>query len=687
VADSQGVNIWLIGNEMNLAREQPRRSGTNEPEPITPRLYAECYKLCRQKIKAVSGHERDLVVVGAIGPWNVETKYEADPQGQYPANPTGDWINYMRDMLLAIGPEQCDAIAIHAYSHGYGAEMVFSEARMEAPFEKRYYNFYTYRDQMNAIPANMRHLPVYLTEANGDREAGGETWPFGNNGWIKNAYQEIDNWNKRGGQQIRCMILFRWQKDPLGWSLDGKPEVQQDFTEAVARGYKWNPDLPQPQPRQQEAVTVAAKPPQKPGYRVRYLGHNTPGSVAAGETITVKLTLQNDGSFAWTQGGPNPFRLGFQWYNANGQMVSFPSELDFRTPLPKNISPDETVELQARLRTPDTPGSYQLRWDMVHELVTWFTSQGDPGLVIPITVTAAAAQPAPTPPTATAPAAPITIEAEDVTATLAQNPAKSYPMRTHADIKRIIIHHTATPPNITVERIADFQVKNKGLPGITYHFCITAEGVVYQTQYLETVAAHAGAHSQDSVGVCLIGNFTSSSPPQTQLNALAPLLAQLATLLGLTVEQIFGYNEIVNTQSPGATWPQWKRPLLTRVGRLMRSSKPITIPRPKVTTEKSIEHFMLFWHRNPDDWGQWDLQGAFDYIARFKPVIGFDIQQAKAAKYVTIVGGPGGVPANAERILRDAGCQVERINGASETETRQILQKLAAEGKRFSQLK
>ncbi len=709
VEDSKGAHIWLIGNEMNFEREQPRKEGSDQAEVITPRRYAECYKLCRQKVKALPGHENDKVLVGAIGPWNAQTWYEADPQGKYQTNKIpgapgdypyfgffGDFIKYFRDILLAIGPENCDGIAIHAYSHGYKPEMVFNEDKMGPPFQDYHYNFYTYKDQMNVIPENMRHLPVYITEANGDREGHGPnapTWPFGNNGWIKNAYKEINTWNQSGKQQIRCMILFRWKIDPLGWSIDGKPEVQQDFKEAVAQNYKWNPDVgkpkpaPKPKPKPEPKPTDAATPkPAKPDYRVRYINHNTPTSAPAAQTIDVNLTLQNAGGLEWVPGGKKPFRLGFHWYNANGQQVRLPTNLDFRTPLPQTIAADGTVELQARLRTPDKPGNYQLRWDMVHELVTWFAGKGDPGLVLPITITAPVAVPT----TELAPAVPVSIEAEDVSATLTQHSSKSYPMRTHADIKRIIVHHTATPPNVTVQRIAEFQVKNRGLPGIAYHFCVTDQGRVFQTQYLETVSAHAGAHSQDSVGVCLIGNFMNAAPPKTQLNATAPLLAQIATMLGLSADQIFGYNEIVTTGSPGATWPTWKKTLLTRVRRLMRSGKPISIPKPTPATApagKSIEHYMLFWHRSPVDWAEWDLQGAMDYIAQFKPTIGFDVEQAKSAKYVTIVGGSGGVPTNAERVLRAAGCKVERIAGKTESETRKILQQLTAQKKRFKKLK
>ena len=163
---------------MNLEREQPRKSpGARESEPITPRLYANCYKLCRDAIRRLPGHQNDQVIVGAIGPWNGETHYDADPQGKYPANKIshndfsypylgflGDFVHYLRDMLLAIGPENCDGIAIHAYTHGIDPKLVFSSEKMGSPFQKYSYHFRTYQDQMNIIPPAFRHLPVYLTE-------------------------------------------------------------------------------------------------------------------------------------------------------------------------------------------------------------------------------------------------------------------------------------------------------------------------------------------------------------------------------------------------------------------------------------------------------------------------------------------------------------------------------------------
>jgi hypothetical protein len=95
---------------------------------------------------------------------------------------------------------------------------------------------------------------------------------------------------------------------------------------------------------------------------------------------------------------------------------------------------------------------------------------------------------------------------------------------------------------------------------------------------------------------------------------------------------------------------------------------------------------MLLWHRGPDDWAEWDLRGAVDYIAQFPVTIGFSIEEAKSAKFVTIVGGTAGTPAQAEQILRAAGCQVERLAGRTETETRQLLEQLAVQGQRFKML-
>lgn len=202
-------------------------------EVITPELYVRCYTLCRNAIRSVPGHEQDQVLVGAVAPWNNQTKY--------PANPLGDWIKYFEDILTMLGPDGCDGFTLHTYTHQADPNLITSPAKMNPPFQNRHYEFRTYQDFMNAVPRDMRHLPAYITETDQD-----VPWYNANIGWVQRAYGEIDFWNRQpGNQQIRSMILYRWPRIDR-WYIEGKAGVIEDFREAMKFEYRWQvPVLPQ----------------------------------------------------------------------------------------------------------------------------------------------------------------------------------------------------------------------------------------------------------------------------------------------------------------------------------------------------------------------------------------------------------------------------------------------------------
>ena len=123
VATSRGCKIWVIGNEMNYAVERPgvkvdwsrhnsvREGPAGEADPmrrglairftaqpdssreirttrgalispgevITPELYARCYRLCRDAIHRIPGHQDDLVLVGPVAPWTPRRSILAMP--------------------------------------------------------------------------------------------------------------------------------------------------------------------------------------------------------------------------------------------------------------------------------------------------------------------------------------------------------------------------------------------------------------------------------------------------------------------------------------------------------------------------------------------------------------------------------------------------------------------------------
>jgi hypothetical protein len=109
-------------------------------------------------------------------------------------------------------------------------------------------------------------------------------------------------------------------------------------------------------------------------YRASY---STPAAVAtdAGGETTVPVRLENTGSRTWDASGPHPFALSYHLEDASGKSVTYDG---LRTPLPLDVAPGNTVEVQAQIMAPSAQGSYVIEWDGVQEAVTWFSWEGTP---------------------------------------------------------------------------------------------------------------------------------------------------------------------------------------------------------------------------------------------------------------------------------------------------------------------
>jgi len=734
VEHSPGAHIWIIGNEMNHGQERPNG------QPITPQLYAECFKKCRAEIRRRSGHEQDRVIVGPVAPWNIQTAY--------PGNESGDWIRYFTDILRLLRG-QCDGIGLHTYTHGTKPELVFSDEKMGPPYQNRYYHFRAYRDLMNAIPAAMRDLPVYITETDQD-----DPWADVNSGWVRNAYKEIHDWNLiPGHQQIRCLLLYRWPKYDK-WYIEGKRGVIEDFKQAMDHEYVWY----------ERAI---------PEYRVNFLSHTVPAEIRAGEVVSVTFRLRNEGSKTWVARGNNPVRLGFHWY-LNGQTVLVRE--DYRGTLPQNVAPRQEVTITTKVMAPDTPGRYVLQWDLVEEGVTWFSARGSRPLELQVEVKPAleilinnvrvkvpfltlytklgasvcglpiakeitrdgkrvqyfekVAMEEYAPGQARlidigreafqlqktiadlqarlatlrdkvadlqaentelkrqvellmTSSVPIKIprpNIQDITDTLPTHETNKYETRSLDDIQYLIIHHSAISGTVGPEAIARWHVKQLNWPGIGYHFVIAPDGTIYQTNKLETISFHARQANPVSIGICFAGNFTNDVPTPEQLASGAQLCAYLLQEFGLTRDAIHGHCDFVNTQCPGLQWAsgqKWRDMLMNKIEEVQEQVQ--------TTVAKPLYHYVLFW-QHPDQeerWAKEDWEGAIKYIEAFLPTCGFSVDDAKHARYVTIIGGPLGVDKKAEQMLRDAGCKVERIAGKTPAGTARKLNSMAKKGQRF----
>lgn len=296
---------------------------------------------------------------------------------------------------------------------------------------------------------------------------------------------------------------------------------------------------------------------------------------------------------------------------------------------------------------------------------------------------------APTPQPTPSPAEPVSLRIpqptwQDLVDSLSRHPTKRYDARRLEAIKHIVIHHSAITPTVGAQRIAEYHVNNLGWPGIGYHFVIDDQGAIYRTNALETISYHAGDVNRYGIGICFLGNFTDTVPTPAQLESGGKLVSWLVQEFKLTNAEIKGHKEFMNTQCPGRQWlegQQWKRMFLARVEATQEIfSGPVSV------TEKPIGHYVLFYQFPDGAWAEQDWLNARNYIAAFKPTCGFSMDDAMRAQYVTIVGGAGGVSMETEERLRVAGCQVDRVAGKDEAETKKRLDDLAEVGKRFLSL-
>jgi hypothetical protein len=256
-------------------------------------------------------------------------------------------------------------------------------------------------------------------------------------------------------------------------------------------------------------------------------------------------------------------------------------------------------------------------------------------------------------------------------------PANHYLQRPLSQIRYLVIHRTDTAPETTPEEIAQFQVTDPRhqWPGIGFHFIVAVDGLIYQTNRLDTTCYHVALHNTAALGIALAGR-TTDSPTNAQMTGTASLLAWLLSELRLTAESVIGHCELPNqaTNCPGTGWlapAGWKETLLEQTRQ--HGQKP----------RRSIYHYVLF-AQSETDWAEADWRAATLYIGRFRPLAGFSVQEAALAENITIVGGPSGVSREVEEKLRSAGCRVQRIAGKNTAQTRTLLDAMAKEGRRFA---
>jgi len=137
---------------------------------------------------------------------------------------------------------------------------------------------------------------------------------------------------------------------------------------------------------------------------------------------------------------------------------------------------------------------------------------------------------------------------------------KHYGKRKLSQIKYLVVHHSAIDGYGPFD-YAKWHLK-RGWPGIGYHFVISADGKVSQTNELDTISYHVKNHNTASIGISLSGNLSKHQATKAQMDALVKLIKRLKKQLGPNV-MVKGHRELQATECPGKLMDMDKIRLLT----------------------------------------------------------------------------------------------------------------------------
>jgi len=121
------------------------------------------------------------------------------------------------------------------------------------------------------------------------------------------------------------------------------------------------------------------------------------------------------------------------------------------------------------------------------------------------------------------------------------------------EIKRIIVHHTATPQTTTVESIRGYHMNSLGWRDIGYHYLI-AQDMIRLGRPVHIQGAHCSGNNEDSIGVAVIGDYRYGKD-DFDSGTLAILLEDLCRQYPGV--RIFGHKELANTLCPGEQIMDW----------------------------------------------------------------------------------------------------------------------------------
>ena len=195
------------------------------------------------------------------------------------------------------------------------------------------------------------------------------------------------------------------------------------------------------------------------------------------------------------------------------------------------------------------------------------------------------------------------------------NPSPDFTNVTH-----LIVHHsagtnTATDWAAVVRSIWDFHVITRGWSDIGYNWLVAPTGTVYEGRGDGILGAHFCGTNGNTMGVCMMGDYTTITPSQEALDALRELLAWKACdadidplgkafhpSSGLTLDNISGHRDGCPTECPGnAFYPMLSDVRNAVVAYIASSCAAIGAPQQLAATALGETEALLEWNDVTDN--------------------------------------------------------------------------------------
>ena len=116
----------------------------------------------------------------------------------------------------------------------------------------------------------------------------------------------------------------------------------------------------------------------------------------------------------------------------------------------------------------------------------------------------------------------------------------------------IILHH-AEHSTCSVVDIHKWHKYDNGWSGIGYHFFITKDGKIYRGRPELSIGAHCKGFNNNSIGLCVQGNYMIETMPKAQLETLQTLCEFLINKY--LIKSIKFHKDLNNTNCPGINFP------------------------------------------------------------------------------------------------------------------------------------